>query len=75
MVKKERKWRDIERQLTRRLGGRMRRSKQQLDLRENAIEAYLDVETMLLLKIIEINKEAKKIVREARFKAYDELCS
>ena len=75
MFKKERKWRDIESEPARRLGGRMRRSKQQLDLRENAIEAYLDVETMLLLKIIEINKEAEKIVREARFKAYDELCS
>ena len=53
----------------------MRRSKQKLDLRENAIEAYLDVETLSLMKIIEINKEAKKTVREARFKAYDELCS
>ena len=60
MFKKERKWRDIESEPARRLGGRMRRSKQQLDLRENAIEAYLDVETMLLPKIIRDKQGSKK---------------
>ena len=76
MVKRERE-RERERESYQlgRLGGRMRRSKQKLHLRENAIEAYLDVETLSRMKIIEINKEAKKTVREVRFKAYDELCS
>ena len=61
MVQRER---ERERERERRLGGTVRKSKQQYRslprCRDNALE-----------KIIVINKEAKKTLQEARFKAYD----
>jgi hypothetical protein len=58
----------------REFGGGMRRFKQQLDFKKISIEAYLDVETMLLVKNIKWQRGKQKRLSkrlDLTFKAYD----